>query len=165
MNEKEEVRLGAAKLLGKYKTLRSLAFLTGALDDKSVRVRRAAVVSFSEFLNSGIFTGDRAFMEKYLTKLGDPDVEIRRQVSDMLPRLSYGLFRSNFQILEINGRKVYRSVAYNLPPALVTLGQGAFLDKDPIVRQNMLKNFYAVRIVIPPLTLERLLGDEDRGAC
>lgn len=160
---REETRLGAAKLLGKYKTARSLALLGGALDDKSVRVRRAVVVSFSEFLIDGIYAGDRTLLEKFVSKLVDPDVEIRRQVSGMLPRLSYGLFRSNMQIVEINGRKVYRSVAQSLSPAIASIAQRSFLDTDPIVRQNMLKYFYTLRISIPPLTLERLLGDEDRG--
>ncbi|MGE4550825.1 MAG: HEAT repeat domain-containing protein, partial [Opitutales bacterium] len=102
-------------------------------------------------------------LEKFVSKLVDPDVEIRRQVSEMLPRLSYGLFRSNMQIVEINGRKVYRSVAQSLSPAIASIAQRSFLDSDPIVRQNMLKYFYTLRISIPPLTLERLLGDEDRG--
>ena len=162
-NSKEEVRLGAAKLLGKYKTPRSVTFLAASLDDASVRVRRAVVISFSEFLMTGIFVGDRSYMEKFLSKLGDPDVEVRRQVSQMLPRLSYGLFRSNLQIVEVGGRKVYRSVPYRLPSALTMIAQRAFLDEDPIVRQNMLRYFYALRIPLPPLTLERLLGDEDRG--
>ncbi len=160
---KEETRLGAAKLLGKYKTSRSLAFLGAALDDKSVRVRRAVVVSFSEFLMDGIFTGDRKLLEKFVSKIGDEDVEIRRQVSQMLPRLSYGLFRSNMQIVEINGRKVYRSMPQALSPAIVSIAQRSFLDSDPIVRQNMIKYYYTLRISLPPLTLERLLGDEDRG--
>ena len=128
-NPKEEVRLGAAKLLGKYKTPRSVTFLAASLDDASVRVRRAVVISFSEFLMDGIFVGDRSFMEKFLSKLGDPDVEVRRQVSQMLPRLSYGLFRSSLQIVEIGGRKVYRSTSYRLPAALAMIAQRAFLDE------------------------------------
>jgi len=160
---KEEIRLGAAKLLGKYKTPQSLTFLAGSLDDTSIRVRRAAIISFSEFLMDGVFVGNRSFMEKFLSKIGDPDVEVRRQVSQMLPRLSYGLFRSSFQVVEIGGRKVYRSAPYVLPSALATVAQRAFLDEDPIVRQNMLRYYYALRIPLPPLTLERLLGDEDRS--
>lgn len=160
---KEGVRLGAAKLLGKYKTTASLAFLTNALDDPSVRVRRAAVVSFSEFLLDGFFINDRSYLEKFLSKIGDSDVEVRRQVSQMLSRMSIYLNRSRFQIIESGGRKVYKAVPYALPPALSVIGQRAFLDDDPIVRQNMLKYFYTLRIVLPPLTLERLLKDEDRG--
>jgi HEAT repeat protein len=170
---KEEVRLGAAKLLGKYKTLRSMTLLAGSpagasgtawgLNDPSVRVRRAVVVSFSEFLMSGIYANNRSLLERFLEKLADPDIEVRRQVSEMLPGLGSGLFRSNYQVVEINGQRVFRSTPYALPPKLATIVQRAFQDEDPIVRQTMLKYFYVLRIPLPPLTLERLLGDEDRG--
>ena len=44
----ENVRSGAARLLGKYPSPASAAYLTFALDDRIARVRRAAIVSLSE---------------------------------------------------------------------------------------------------------------------
>ena len=71
--------MGAAKLLGKYRTSRSSLFLIGALDDPSAIVRRAAMVSLSEHASYGFVVYDKPLVEKSVFKLGDPDVEVRRK--------------------------------------------------------------------------------------
>ena len=137
----ENVRLGAAKLLGKYPGLNTAALLAMALDDRAPRVRRAAIVSIAELYSNGYYLYEKSIVEKILSKLGDVDVEVRREVSALIPRLSIGLFRSSFEIVEINGRKVARSRPATLRPDLRQLALKCLSDEDAIVRQNILKYF------------------------
>ena len=156
-------RVGAAKLLGKYRNSRTSLLLVGALDDESFLVRRAAMVSLAEHASNGFLVYDKSLIEKIYSKLGDPDVEVRREVSTMIPRLVNGMVRSGMEIVEINGRKVYRAVPSSMRPDLLQLTLNAFLDEDAIVRQNVLKYHLYLKVPIPVSTLEKLLSDRDLG--
>lgn len=159
----ESVRSGAARLLGKYPSPASAAYLTFALDDRIVRVRRAAIVSLAELYLNGFYIYEKPLVEKILSKLGDPDVEVRREVSALIPRLSIGLFRSSFEIVEINGRRVARAAPATLRADLMEIARKAFFDPDAIVRQNILKYHYALRLPLSAQVLDRLLSDPDLG--
>ena len=159
----ENVRSGAARLLGKYPSPASAAYLTFALDDRIARVRRAAIVSLSELYLNGFYIYEKPLVEKILSKLGDPDVEVRREVSALVPRLSTGLFRSSFEVVEINGRRVARAKPTILRPDLQEIARKAFFDPDAIVRQNILKYHYVLRLPLSAQVLDRLLSDSDLG--
>ena len=124
--------MGAAKLLGKYPGSLSSSMLIGALDDQSPLVRRASMVSLSEHFLNGFPVYDKSLIEKIYSKLGDPDVEVRREVSTMIPRLVTPMMRGGVERTIVNGRPVYRSVSASLRPDLLALTQKAFLDKDAI---------------------------------
>ncbi len=156
-------RVGAAKLLGKYQSSQSSIFLIGALDDVSALVRRAVMVSLAEHASNGFYISDKSLVEKIYSKLGDSDVEVRRETSAMIPRIMSGMMRSGMEIVEINGRKVFRSVPSSLRPDLFKMTQDAFLDEDAIVRQNILKYHSYLRVSLPLSTLEKLLSDSDIG--
>ena len=156
-------RLAAAKLLGKYPNARGTYLLLVGLDDDSALVRRASIVSLIEHFDSGQPMYDRALTEKIFSKVGDPDVEVRREVSAMIPRLSIGLMRSGVERTVVNGRMVFRSVPANLREDLFKLAVDALLDVDSIVRQNMLKYYSNLRLPIFPETLSALLSDKDTG--
>ena len=156
-------RVGAAKLLGKYRNSRTSVLLVSALDDESPLVRRAAMVSLAEHASNGFMVYNKSLVEKIYSKLGDSDVEVRREVSTMIPRLVSGIMTSGMEIVEINGRKVYRAVSSTLRPDLFRMTLEAFLDEDAIVRQNVLKYHVYLRVQIPVETLEKLLSDSDLG--
>ena len=67
------------------------------------------------------------------------------------------------EIVEINGRKVYRAVPSSMRPDLLQLTLNAFLDEDAIVRQNVLKYHLYLKVPIPVSTLEKLLSDRDQS--
>ncbi len=159
----EGVRLGAAKLLGKYPSPATAAYLAMALDDRAARVRRAAMVSISELYLSGFYLSEKPLVEKILSKLGDPDVEVRREVSALVPRLAIGLFRSSYEVVVVNGRRVARATPSTLRPDLRQIATKCFFDKDAIVRQNILKYHSILRISLPSQILDRLLDDADLG--
>ena len=159
----ESVRSGAARLLGKYPSPASAAYLTFALDDRIARVRRAAIVSLAELYLNGFYIYEKPLVEKILSKLGDPDVEVRREVSALIPRLSIGLFRSSFEIVVINGRRVARAAPATLRADLMEIARKAFFDPDAIVRQNILKYHYSLRLPLSAQVLDRLLSDSDLG--
>ncbi|MBT5716073.1 MAG: hypothetical protein HOI70_04090, partial [Opitutae bacterium] len=142
---------------------RTSILLVGALDDQSPLVRRAAIVSLAEHASNGFMVYNRSLVEKIYSKLGDSDVEVRREVSTMIPRLVSGMMRSGMEIVEINGRKVYRAVPSTMRPDLLGMTLKAFLDEDAIVRQNVLKYHIYLNVKIPVETLERLLSDSDLG--
>jgi len=156
-------RVGAAKLLGKYRSTTTSMLLISALDDTSALVRRAVMVSLAEHASNGFYIYDKTLVEKIYSKLGDPDVEVRREVSTMIPRMITGMMRSRMEVIEINGRKVYRSAPSKMRPDLYKMTQDAFLDKDAIVRQNVLKYHSYLKVSLPLLTLEKLLTDSDIG--
>jgi len=159
----EGVRIGAAKLLGKYPGTTSSILLVGALDDSSALVRRASIVSLAEHSSNGYPLFDRSLLEKVFSKIADQDVEVRREVSAMIPRLVGGLMRAKMEMIEINGRKVYQSLPASLRPDLYTLALEALLDEDAIVRQNLLKYYQYLRISMPVSTFVKLLNDSDQG--
>ena len=159
----EGVRIGAAKLLGKYPGTTSSILLVGALDDSSALVRRASIVSLAEHSSNGYPLFDRSLLEKVFSKIADQDVEVRREVSAMIPRLVGGLMRAKMEMIEINGRKVYQSLPASLRPDLYALALEALLDEDAIVRQNLLKYYQYLRISMPVSTFVKLLNDSDQG--
>ena len=87
-------RVGAAKLLGKYRSKTTSMLLISALDDTSALVRRAVMVSLAEHASNGFYIYDKILVEKIYSKLGDSDVEVRREVSTMIPRMITGMMRS-----------------------------------------------------------------------
>lgn len=156
-------RVGAAKLLGKYPGSQSVLLLVGALDDQSPLVRRSIMVSLAEQVSNGYPLYEKSLVEKVYSKLGDPDVEVRREVSTMIPRLVSGMRRSSVEVVEINGRKIFRSVPPTIRADLLQITQKAFLDPDAIVRQNVLKYHIYLGVPLPVATLEKLLSDSDLG--
>ena len=70
-------------------------------------VRRAALVSLVEHFNNGSPVYEQALAEKIFSKLADPDVEVRREVSALIPRLVPGLMRSGMERIQVNGRTVF----------------------------------------------------------
>ena len=156
-------RVGAAKLLGKYRSSGTSVLLVGALDDESPLVRRAAMVSLAEHASNGTVVYDKSLVEKIYSKLGDPDVEVRREVSAMIPRIIPVMMRSGMEVVEINGRRVYRSVQSKMRSDLFDMTQRAFLDDDAIVRQNILKYHTYLGVPLPTSSLEKLLSDSDHG--
>ncbi|MEL0005597.1 MAG: hypothetical protein VW643_07335, partial [Opitutales bacterium] len=105
-----EERIGAAKLLGKYPRYEASLLLIGGLDDSSALVRRAAMVSLVEHFNNGSPVYEKPLVEKIFSKIGDSDVEIRREASALIPRLAPGLMRSGMEKVQLNGRTVFRSL-------------------------------------------------------
>ena len=158
-----EQRIGAAKLLGKYPRYEASLLLIGGLDDSSALVRRAALVSLVEHFNNGSPVYEKPLVEKIFSKIGDSDVEIRREVSALIPRLAPGLMRSGMEKVQLNGRTVFRSLPARLRSDLQFLVEEGFLDRDSIVRQNLLKHHFSLRIQIKPQTFCRLLEDEDNA--
>ena len=156
-------RVGAAKLLGKYPGSQSAFLLVAALDDPSPLVRRSVMVSLAEHASNGYPLYDKSLVEKVYSKLGDSDVEVRREVSTMIPRLVSGLRRSGVEVVEVNGRKIFRSVPPTVRADLLQITQKAFLDSDAIVRQNVLKYHIYLGVPLPVTTLVKLLGDSDLG--
>ena len=156
-------RVGAAKLLGKYPGSQSAFLLVAALDDPSPLVRRSVMVSLAEHASNGYPLYEKSLVEKVYSKLGDSDVEVRREVSTMIPRLVSGLRRSGVEVVEINGRKIFRSVPPTVRADLLQITQKAFLDPDAIVRQNVLKYHIYLGVPLPAATLVKLLGDSDLG--
>ncbi len=159
----EGARVGAAKLLGKYPGTSTSISLVGALEDPSPLVRRAAIVSLAEHAGVGYPMYELSLLEKVFSKIGDQDVEVRREVSAMIPRLAGGLMRSRMEVVEVNGRKVYRSFPASLRPDLYEMAQKAMLDEDAIVRQNLLKYYQYLRVNLPMEIFEKLLKDTDQG--
>jgi len=156
-------RIGAAKLLGKYPRYESSLLLISGLDDSSALVRRAALVSLVEHFNNGSPVYEKPLVEKIFSKIGDSDVEIRREASALIPRLAPGLMRSGMEKVQLNGRTVFRSLPGRLRSDLQLLVEEGFLDRDSIVRQNLLKYHFSLRIQIKPQTFCRLLEDEDNA--
>ena len=136
---KEELRLSAAKLLGKYHTVQAGTLLVSVLGDSSIKVRRAAVRSL---LENRAFHG-RADAEKLMAMLGDEDVEVRREISKAIPILRSRLSLSTTVTRIINGRPITTSVPYRLTPQMaqvVTNASGVRQitnSKDPIAGFNV----------------------------
>ena len=160
-SSKVEERVGAAKLLGKYANAQVSLLLIGALDDSSELVRRAVMVSLVEHFNNGAPIYEQALVEKIFSKIGDPDVEVRRETSALIPRLIPGLMRSGMERIQVNGRSILRSVPGKLRQDLQDLANQALIDPDSIVRQNVLKHHFSLRFQMESQTFVRLLGDKD----
>ena len=156
-SSKVEERVGAAKLLGKYANSQVSLLLIGALDDSSELVRRAVMVSLVEHFNNGAPIYEQALVEKIFSKMGDPDVEVRRETSALIPRLIPGLMRSGMEKIQVNGRTIIRSVPGKLRPDLQDLANQALIDPDSIVRQNVLKHHFSLRFQMDSQTFRPLI--------
>jgi HEAT repeat protein len=156
----EDLRASAAKLLGKYKLSQAGDILLTALDDASVKVRRAAVHSLLE--SQSLYSQDK--VEKLFAKIGDQDVEIRREISAAIPILRSRLFvnRTVF-IPQPGGGTRTQTIPYRLPPPLQKAVMGRLQDPDAIVRLNTLKYYLYLNLPIPDGIVERCLKDPDRG--
>ena len=86
------------------------------------------MVSLAEHFLNGYPVYDKSLVEKIFSKLDDPDVEVRREVSTLIPRLVSPMMRGGVERVVVNGRPVYRSVSASLRPDLYALTQRAFLD-------------------------------------
>ncbi len=130
-----EHQVGAAMILGKYAHPRARRALRDALDHDEVRVRRAALISVLEQRSGRL---SRELVERMLLMLGDPDVEIRRQISSVLGQLSAAL-----RIASTRGPRPPGSRANSLPEGFPEVLHRAFRDDDVVVRRNMLTNYHA----------------------
>lgn len=148
----EELRVGAAMLLGKYRDPWARAAVIDAINDPAVRVRRAAVVSL---LEDRMHLGPEA-CNALLRALGDEDPEIRRHVSFSLPFL---VQQSMFRHQPFGTRRMDRSPGIDEAARRAILR--AFEDPEVIVRRNLL----AAHGMLPQRpdgsVLLRLLSDED----
>jgi HEAT repeat protein len=156
----ENLRLSAAKLLGKYNVMQAGDLLLTAITDTSVKVRRAAVHSLLEA--QSLYSQDRN--EKLFAMLGDSDVEIRREISAAIPTLRSRLFVNRTVSIPRQDGQIYTQVIpYRLPPELQRIATARLDDEDSIVRLNVLKYYTYLNLSMTPDVLERRLGDEDRN--
>lgn len=156
----EALRTSAAKLLGKYRNSQAGDLLLTALNDASVKVRRAAVHSLLE--SQSLYTPDR--VEKLFAKIGDPDVEIRREISAAIPILRSRLFiNRTIYIPQPGGGRKTQTIPYRLPPPLQKTITSRLQDEDAIVRLNTLKYFTYLNLPLPQVAVERSLQDPERG--
>ncbi len=123
-----ETRVGAAMLLGKYGNPAVMHALTAALEDEEVRIRRAALISILE-KRTPMFSP--ALTEVMLPMLADPDAEIRRQISSILPRLTASWS------MGVQSRSSTRS-RLPYPENFDQIFIEAFSDPEVVVRRNML---------------------------
>ena len=155
----ENLRISAAKLLGKYKVSQAGDLLLSAINDTSVKVRRAAIHSLLEA--QSLYSQQRN--EKLFAMLGDPDVEIRREISAAIPILRSRLFVNRSVTSQRNGKTYTQVIPYRLPPDLQREVRARLDDEDSIVRLNVLKYYSYLSLSMTPDMLERRLGDSDRN--
>ncbi|MCC5806345.1 MAG: HEAT repeat domain-containing protein [Opitutales bacterium] len=151
-SDNEDLRVGAAMLLGKYRDRRARAAVIEAIDDPAVRVRRAAVVSLLE---------DRTHLasdavDALLRALGDEDAEIRRHVSFSLPFL---LQQSMFVRQPFGGRPADAAAGFGEEARRAVLR--AYEDPEVIVRRNLLAAYAMLPQRPDGTVLLRLLSDDD----
>ncbi|MCC5835394.1 MAG: HEAT repeat domain-containing protein [Opitutales bacterium] len=149
-----EEQAGALMLLGKYNRPESRAALHKGLRSMHVRVRRAALISVLENQRSIIPFEETRLM---LPMLGDGDVEIRRQISSILPQLATSWRIGLNQIRN-------RPTQQGWPQGWGEMVVNAFRDEDATVRLNMVQNSSSVASIreILPLLVERLEDDDAR---
>jgi HEAT repeat protein len=146
-------RLRAVMILGKYPTdPQARAALLAAIRDDEVRVRRAAVVSLGE---GDLFVSQVS--AAVLRTLSDPDVEVRRLSSSMLPRIVMSLPMQPPRPNMPPGSSFSRM----FPPGTEEIILKAFSDDDGVVRRNMLGNEALLREILSVEILEPLLRDEN----
>lgn len=147
-----ESRVGAAMLLGKYDHPGVMQALAAALEDQEVRVRRAALVSILE-KRTPMFS--LPLTEVMLPMLADPDPEIRRQISAILPRLTASWGMGGTWGVPKGTRQPY-------PENFDQIFIQAFSDPEVVVRRNIMEHPGIVPIGerLIPILLARL-NDED----
>ena len=94
---------------------------------------RAAMVSLAEHFLNGYPVYDKSLVEKIFSKLGDPDVEVRREVSTLIPRLVTPMMRGVERVV-LTGVQVLRSVSASFTSRFICLNSAGLLDEDAIVR-------------------------------
>lgn len=146
-----EFRAGAVMLLGKYEASIAREAVVKALSDPHERVRRAALVSVSEWSR----TAPASAVEPVLKLLGDGDVEIRRMASSSLQNMM-----SVRQMARMTGFGRNKPREFSASTKQVILD--AFFDEDVIVRRNMLKQYSVLGFRVPAETFLKLLKDVDR---
>ena len=158
-SQDENLRISAAKLLGKYKVSQAGDLLLSSISDTSVKVRRAAVHSLLEA--QSLYSQPRN--EKLFAMLGDPDVEIRREISAAIPILRSRLFVNRSVTSQRNGKTYTQVIPYRLPPNLQKIVKDRLDDEDSIVRLNVLKYYSYLSMSMTPDMLEKRLADSDRN--
>jgi len=145
-----ERRLGAVMLLGKYHANEAKAAVVHALEDDNPRVRRAALVSITEWRHGLSPT----VVDPVLQRLTDADLEVRRAVTAMIPQMM-----SIWQTAQmIRPEFADRQLA---PPTQKAI-RAAFHDEDPVVRRNMLVNHDSLDVRLEPEAYVAMLEDPDR---
>lgn len=149
-----ELRLGAVMILGKYpKDSAARNGLIKALRDVDKRVRRGAVVSLGD---TEIFILPQS-AKALLGALGDPDVQTRRLVSSMLPRIIPSLPRQVVTAGSGSTRSYQRLFMGSDADILCR----AFTDADSLVRKNMLAVESMLQDAVPADCIVHLLNDPD----
>ncbi len=134
-----ETRRRAVLILGKYPDEpQALAALQAALADPVAELRRAAIVSLGE--NQGLPAESAAAM---LPMIGDPDVQVRRLISSMLPQITLSL---PMEMVAVND--TLRTFKRVFPPLAVAALRRAFADPDDTVRQNLIANEAMLRELV-----------------
>ncbi len=146
-----ERRAGAVMLLGKYEHPSAREPVVEALGDPSARVRRAALVSVTEW-NRGA-PGEAVI--PVLNLIGDEDADIRRNASAAVPTMM--TIRRTYELIRPNS-----STTQPLPAQTRAILIRAFSDEDAVVRRNMVNNAYALGVDLPPQLWLALLDDPDR---
>lgn len=149
-SDNPEIRAGAAMLLGKYPANQAKKAVVKALDDPSPRVRRAALVAIAEWRH-GISV---EAVEPILSHIADEDVEVRRQVSSMIPQMM-SIFRTARMI-----RPDFNQQSLN--PRIRQALLKAYQDEDAVVRHNVLIAHQEMNIHPPAEVFIELLSDPDR---
>jgi len=147
-----ETRVGAAMLLGKYDNPAVMHALTAALEDDEVRIRRAALISILE-KRTPMFS--HALTEVMLPMLADPDAEIRRQISSILPRLTASWSMGTRSHSSSRSRLPYPE---NFDQTFID----AFSDPEVVVRRNMMEHPGIIPLGqrMIPVLLQRLADDD-----
>jgi len=150
-SDNPELRAGAVMLLGKYHASAAKKAVVKAMEDPSARVRRAALVSIAEWRHGLSVEA----VEPILLHIADEDVEVRRQVSSMIPQLM-NIWRTARMIRPDFSR---RELDAEVKEALMR----AYRDEDAVVRRNVLISQNNLNLPTPPEVFVELLQDPDRG--
>lgn len=152
----EEVRTGAAMLLGKYPGPEAVKGLTEALADPSVRVRRAAQVSLLAML-PGLPEGSLLAL---IRTIGDSDVEMRRNVSGHLGLLTQ-IWRSRRSgyLSRDPSLSAIPGGALTLPGPVAEAIAEALGSDDPATRRNILTQLPSLAIRVEPEQIAALIRD------
>lgn len=153
-SDNPEHRAGAVMLLGKYEYERARQAVLTGLGDSSARVRRAALVSVTEWNRQA--PPEAAL--KVLAMVGDPDVEIRRLASSLVSSM-YMVRRIAQMFQQREGGTEEAMLPETVKDSLLQ----AFTDEDALVRRNMITQIHTAGVQVPGDTLLTLMLDTDRN--
>lgn len=131
-NEDPGIRAGAVMLLGKYELREARQAVIQSLDDPAPQVRRAAVIAALDWKYELPPSGAVAMLDR----LVDEDLEVRRDVSAMLPLIA----------TKAQQASLIQGGALGLPQEKHGVIRQAFADEDPFVRENMLAAQHLLRV-------------------